>query len=135
MMKTIYLLLLLVLGVTGLWDGFTTFYGTSQILGNDILSLIIAVIFSIIITAFLFSTNFIWDINRENSFIIVMLRGFWFVSFLYDMFTSFIGNKDLLIKDIGTFSQISILVGITILVSGSPIIFSYILHLRYEEDE
>jgi hypothetical protein len=111
--------------VTGLWDGFTTFYGTSQIMGSDPLQLIASVIFAVIITGFLFGTKIIWESSSSN-FLSFLLRSLWLVALGYDLYTSYLGNKNFILSGNVNDDQMIILIGMTILVSGSPIIFSYL---------
>lgn len=134
-MKTMFMVLLVILGITGLWDGFTTFYGSHSMLGDTGVSIIMSIIFAVIITAFLFTTSFIWSREIEDEFIGILLRGFWLIAFGYDIFTSFIGNKDIILPEAGSFSQLAMLVGITIMVSGSPIIFSYVVTLMSADEQ
>ncbi len=119
-------ILLIACGLTGLWDGFTTFYGTSQIVGDEDIQVIAASIFAIIIGGFLFGTKFIWEYYGE-AFLVFLLRSLWLVAFFYDIYTSFIGNRDIIFGQTSGGDQIMILIGMTILVSGAPIIFSFLI--------
>lgn len=133
-MRNMFVTLLIILGLAGLWDGFTTFYGSYSLLGGGGMSVIISMIFAVIITAFLFTTSFIWSRELQGEFIGDLLKGFWFIAFAFDVFTSFVGNKDILLSNVVELDESMImLVGITALVSGSPIIFSYIITLAPDD--
>jgi len=118
-------ILLIVTGLTGLWDGFTTFYGVSQIMGTTKEATIASAFFAFIIAGFLFGTKTIWDI-AGNNLLSIILKLLWFIALSYDIYTSFYGNKTFILNGQGSEEQMIILIGMTLLVSGSPIIYSYI---------
>ncbi len=133
-------ILLIACGLTGLWDGFTTFYGTHVILtgstdvasnistlaSEELIKVIASAFFAVIILGFLFGTKHVWRSNGDI-FTSALLRMFWVTAFLYDIYTSFMGNRDIIIGSPGNTNQFVILIGMTILVSGAPIIFSLML--------
>jgi len=115
--------------LVGFWDGFTTFFGTNQILSGGIENLTIAIIsffFAIIITSFLFCTKFILN-EKSDDFFPGLLRFLLLVSIGYDLYTSYIGNQEFILGGNVNSQQFFVLIGMTILVSGSPIICSYLL--------
>jgi hypothetical protein len=119
-------ILVVACGLTGLWDGFTTFYGTSQVMGNDGTQIIASAVFAVIIGGFLFGTKVIWE-SASNAFLSLLLRSLWVIALGYDLYTSYLGNKDFILGGNVNDDQMIILVGMTILVSGAPIIFSYLV--------
>jgi hypothetical protein len=119
-------ILLIITGLTGLWDGFTTFYGISGIMGTKGVGIIASAFFALVIAGFLFGTKTIWDNSRNNP-IAPILKFLWFVAFLYDIYTSFYGNKEFILNGYVNDEQMIMLIGMTILVSGSPIIYSYLI--------
>jgi len=121
--------LLICLGITGLWDGFTTLYGTLAILGADTAQMFISVVMAVVIMGLLFSTRSIMKTDPV-SLLGVLLRLLWLTAVSYDLYTSYIGNEEFIIQGIANDQQAVVLLGITILVSGSPIMFS-LLQDRY----
>lgn len=133
-------ILLIACGLTGLWDGFTTFYGTyvaltgsievasniSTLESGELIKVIASAFFAVIILGFLFGTKHVWR-SKGDIFTSGLLRMFWIVAFVYDIYTSFIGNRDIIIGSPGSTNQFVILIGMTILVSGAPIIFSLMM--------
>ena len=118
-------ILLIALVITGLWDGFTTFYGTQLILGDSNIQLVASAAFAVIITGFLFGTKTVWS-DIDSAFFAIVLRLMWVTAFGYDIYTSYIGNRDIILSGADSTEKIAILVGMTVLVSGSPIVFSYL---------
>lgn len=132
-------LLLIITGIAGLWDGFTTFYGISEIMGvsdvmklrsREITQIIASAFFALVITGFLFGTKTIWEISKNHS-VGQLLKLLWFVAFFYDVYTSFYGNKEFILSGRVNDEQMTMLIGMTILVSASPIMYSYLIDNRY----
>ena len=128
-------LLLIITGIAGLWDGFTTFYGISEIMGvsdvmklrsREITQIVASAFFALVITGFLFGTKTIWEISKTHS-IGHILKLLWFVAFTYDIYTSFYGNKEFILSGHVNDEQMTMLIGMTILVSASPILYSYLI--------
>lgn len=131
--------ILVITGLAGLWDGFTTFYGLSEIMGvSDVMGLrsremtkiIASACFALVITGFLFATKTIWEISKNNA-IAPMLKLLWFIAFFYDVYTSFYGNQAFIFSGNINDEQMMMLVGMTVLVSASPIVYSYLIDNRY----
>lgn len=117
--------LIFIFGIIALYDGFTTFIGTADIMDD---SIIISVVFAVIILAIVGSTAFIWSDNAiEEEFLRIFLRFLWFVAIIYDLFTSYVGNLEVLMDGDVSGGQTFILLGLTLLVSSAPVIFSYFL--------
>ncbi|MCK5720048.1 MAG: hypothetical protein KAH84_08910 [Thiomargarita sp.] len=117
-------LFIFVFGLASLWDGFTTVYGTTEILGGGSPQILGAsAIFSLIILAFLLNTNMIWKMAYDE-LLGGLLKIMWFVALGYDLYTSYIGNQYFILEGHGNNTQLFILLGITLLVTGSPIFLS-----------
>lgn len=123
-------ILLIITGLTGLWDGFTTFYGISEIMGTKNEEIIASAFFALVIAGFLFGTKTIWETSKSHA-IAPMLKLLWFIAFFYDVYTSFYGNREFILHGHVNDEQMIMLIGMTILVSGSPIIYSYLIDNRY----
>jgi hypothetical protein len=95
-MATIRVIFIVGLGLAGLWDGFTTFYGTTVILGKSSTQIAASAFFALSIAGFLFGTKYVWKYNEEELLVFV-LRTMWIVAFGYDLFTSFVGNRDIIL--------------------------------------
>jgi hypothetical protein len=114
--------LLIVLVMAAIWDGFTTFYGTIQILGDGPLQIVASVLFSALILGIVLNTRRI--LERLNGFIGVITKFFWFVALSYDFYTSWTGNADLIVGRSGETAETLVLLGLTLLVIASPILLS-----------
>lgn len=114
--------LLIVLIVATIWDGFTTIYGTIQILGDGPLQIVASVLFSALILGFVLNTRRI--LGRLNGFIGVITKFFWFIALGYDFYTSWTGNANLLVQPSGETAETVVLIGLTLLVIASPILLS-----------
>jgi len=132
-------IILFITGFAGLWDGFTTFYGLTEIMGvsdvmelksREITKIIASACFALVITGFLFGTKTIWETSKNNA-IAPILKLLWFIAFFYDVYTSFYGNQEFIFSGRSNDEQMMMLIGMTILVSGSPIIYSYLIDDRY----
>lgn len=132
-------ILLIITGFAGLWDGFTTFYGLSEIMGvsnviklqsQELTKIIASACFALVVTGFLFATKIIWELSKDNS-IAPILRTLWFLALSIDVYTSFYGNQEFIFSGRINDEQMIILVGMTALVSGSPIVYSYLINNKY----
>jgi hypothetical protein len=124
--------MILGLGFVTIWDTVTTIYGTSTILGKGPIQIILAVLFGILITSFLFRTIPIIK-NPSEELIPVGTKVLWFLAVLYDLYTAFLGNMDLILGDTATGVQkVVIAVGLTIFICSAPIGLS---KLYFDPDE
>jgi hypothetical protein len=140
-------LILSVLAVITAYDLFTTITGTIEILGTDLGSVIASVTLSVIIAGFLYYSYEIQQVDR-NEFLPSMVKPLWFLSYIFDFYTSFTGNNRFIVQSDINFSgiikgnaevgvlesyigEITILVGLTIFVSSCPIILSYLRNSAY----
>ncbi|MGA1133908.1 MAG: hypothetical protein ACO31I_16880, partial [Prochlorotrichaceae cyanobacterium] len=105
----------------------TTVVGTSKILGNDIPSLFISILFSALIGGALY---FSYEIHSlEDPGFPQAIKPLWWLSFLYDLGTSFFGNRRFIIQtnfELSEWPKILILLGLTLFVSSCPVILSYL---------
>jgi hypothetical protein len=110
-------------------DTITTITGITEILGDGGIQFFIAIVLGMIITTFLIYTFPIIYHYTEN-LLFLAAKILWLLALLYDLFTSFIGVKDILIESNSEFgfSQILITIGLTIFVSSCPIFISYIFY-------
>ena len=124
------ILLLAILAIGSLWNAFVTVYGTVSILGDGLLQIVAALLFSALVLGFVLNTTKI--IRSRSGFIGGLLTFFWFVSVCYNFYTSWIGNRKLLIGDGGGGgAEIAILLGLTLLGASSPILLSALWGRRY----
>ena len=114
-----------------LWDTITTIYGTVGIFGSGIVQIFISTLFGLIISSFLLRTMSIIN-NPKEDVISIGEKILWFLAICYDLYTSFIGNQELVLNSSkGGFAQVVMTVGLTIFVSFAPIGISKI---RYQGD-
>lgn len=116
-------ILVVVLAVASLWDGFTTMYGTSHVLGDGCGQVFAAFLFGILISALLLNTKRI--IEGNDDFQGNVSRLLWFLALAYDLYTSWLGNANFLVPNGSGVERGVILTGLTVLVSGSPVLLSY----------
>lgn len=109
----------------GLWDAFTTFWGSYQILGNSYVQFATSIGFALTIAGFMFGTRAVWA-YKEHEFFALFLKFLWLVAFAYDLYTAFLGCSQFVLPRYATTEQLALLLGVTILSSGSPIAFSYL---------
>src|SRR5262245_8715206 len=116
------LVILLIIGTA--WDAFTTVYGTIQVLGASGPTFMASLLCGVLVSAALLSTQRIlhWKDDVAGGF----LRIFWFVSICYDLYTSWIGNKRFIIGADLDAEKTVVLLMLTLIISGSPIVFSLI---------
>jgi hypothetical protein len=114
--------LIIILGAAALWDGFTTIYGTLQILGTDVAPVIASLLCGALILSLLLNTKRI--MSWESDFSGGLLRLFWFIAVAYDLYTSWMGNQTFLVKTTINDHKLAVLAGVTLLISGSPIVLS-----------
>jgi hypothetical protein len=116
-------MLIIVFGIASLWDAFTTVYGTWSVLGRGWPQVIVSILVAIVVLAFLVNSARVWKgKDSPQSAIWAVL---WFVAVGYDLYTSFLGNRDFLLSGVASDEQMIVLVGLTVLVSGSPILSSF----------
>lgn len=126
--------LIIILALASIWDAFATVYGTLEVLGRGPLQIVAALIFSGLILGFMLNSRRIF--KWRGSFFGVLLKFFWFVALCYDFLTSWIANSDLIIgADENSTVQIFLILGLTLLVTGSPILLSGLWERRLHKDD
>jgi hypothetical protein len=126
-------ILLIILVLASIWDAFTTVYGTVTILGGGPIQIAAALLFSALILGFVLSTRRI--LRWRTGFTGMLLKFFWFVAICFDFYTSWVANTDLIVGERNTTAQLWILVGLTVLVTGSPIVLSALWERRFPKAE
>ncbi|MFN0139625.1 MAG: hypothetical protein ACKVQW_06020 [Pyrinomonadaceae bacterium] len=114
--------LIVVLIAASLWDGFTTIYGTLNILGSGGVAIVASLLFGALILSFLLNTQKVW--KWESDFAGGLLKLFWFVAIAYDLYTAWDGNQAFIVGETKNEKQLIVLAGLTIMISGSPVILS-----------
>jgi hypothetical protein len=120
-------LLILGLGLVTIWDTITTIYGTYTILGHNTLQIILSVLFAVFLSVYLLHTIPIIK-NPSIEMIPVGAKVLWFLAILYDLFTAYTGNFDLVLGDVGGSQKIIIAIGLTIFICSAPIGLSQLLY-------
>ena len=135
-------------GLIALWDVFTTFAGTLSVLGDDDVGFFMALILTLAVATFNVGTKFIFDDKHKNPVIpgnaMIIFTPLWFFALVYNIYTSFVANAQFLIlrNQIGLrvetditelFRQLEstelvIAIGLTVLVSGSTLLFSFFIN-------
>jgi len=129
------LILFFGLGFITIWDTATTIIGTNNILGNTGIGFFLSFIFGVMITTYLIQTMPIM-FNPKEDLLHIGAKILWILAILYDIYTSGMGNKDLIESGDSSFdlAQIVIIIGMTLFVSSAPIAISYLLYTP-DEDE
>ena len=124
------ILLLAILAVGTLWNAFVTVYGAMSILGDGLLQIVASLLFSALVLGFVLNTTKI--VRSRSGFIGGLLTFFWFVSVCYNFYTSWTGNRKLLVGDgTGGGAETMLLIGLTLLGASSPILLSALWGRRY----
>lgn len=127
--------LLIFFALASIWDAFTTFYGTLSIFYSkyslglfemmqmDYKKTLAAVGFAGVIVLLLLSAKAVLSGGWH-----IMFRVLVFVTFIYDAFTSYIGNQAFIIQSSEmTIPQFFIILGLTLVISGSTVAIPYLL--------
>lgn len=123
MNKILDQMLLVGLVCASLWDGFTTVYGTSRILGDDTVQILASGLFGLLVLVFMLNSRSVMGSKDDPAGRIG--RILWGTAIAYDLYTSWVGNARFLVGDAVNFERTAVLVGVTILVSGSPVLLSF----------
>jgi hypothetical protein len=125
--------LIFVVALGALWDGFTSFYGIAEfydvVIGESKWpQIVFAVIAAITIVGFMVATRLIWSGTEENNTILILLKVAWVVCFVIDLATSFIGTQDFVFKGMvgGTVDLLGLLI-ISFLVTSSSVLLSQLI--------
>ena len=125
--------LMIILGLASIWDAFATVYGTSQVLGNGTLQIAAALLFGGLILGFVLNSRRI--LKWRSSFFGGLLKFFWFIALCYDFLTTWIANRDIIGQEQNSVVQVIILIGLTLLVSASPILLSGLWEKRFQKTD
>ena len=119
--------ILIFLAILTIFDAFTTFWGTKSILGESTYSVVISGIFALGIGAMLLSSASVFNYAKYNGGFGKVLPLVWVIFFIYDVFTSWKGNLNLMYGESASLNgeQFAILASTTLFVSISSIIISY----------
>jgi len=121
--------LTLIFGISSLWDGFTTVYGTTAILERqEVPQMIAGVLLAAIILGLLYNTSTILNLDYDDV-VGISLKLLWFCAFAYDLATSYMGNIAFLITS-PELNEIQkfVLFGLTFFVTASPILLSLLVN-------
>ncbi|SRX74754.1 hypothetical protein [Aequorivita antarctica] len=113
-------LLIILLGVVTIWDTVTTVYGTYTIFGEGTIQLVVSIGFALLLAGFLIRTIPIIK-NPSEELIPVGTKVLWFLAILYDLFTSFTGNMDLILGNATGTQKVVLAIGLTLFVCSAPI--------------
>jgi hypothetical protein len=117
------------------WDGLTTAIGIAAIIGaTDLIGYFWCLVGAVVILGLGIGTRLIFS---KNEMPFPLLKGLWYLAFVFDVFTPFAGNFQYIIlkKPAAglvdavyqlSFPQLCVAFGLTVLVSASPIVISYI---------
>lgn len=117
--------LLILFGAIAFWDAATTFIGSYEILGTSKdIAIGFSIGFAVIILALMISTTSIWSVQGGFGFI---LKPIWIIAFIFDIYTSYTGNLDIVLGGEANGKQFILLAGMTLLTTSAPILFSLFL--------
>lgn len=119
-------LILIGLVIVSGYDIITTIYGTAQILGGGIGSIVAGLLLGGIIGGLLYYSYEIH--NGDFKEFEQAIYPLWFAAVAYDLWTSFMGNREFIIQaewNAEDAARIILLLGLTVFVSACPIMLSY----------
>jgi hypothetical protein len=116
-------ILAIVLVIASFWDGFTTLYGTNQLLGGEGGAQAFAsLLFAVLITTLLLNTKRIMSMG--DTFEGNLSKILWFLALGYDLYTAWEGNHRFLVTEVSG-GRAVVLFGLTALTTGSPMLLSF----------
>jgi len=95
-------------------------------LGSRLYSVFYLGPFSLLLSAYLIRSVPIIK-NPSQELIPVGAKVLWFLAFLYDLFTAFKGNFDLVLGNVGGTERILLAIGLTIFICSAPVGLSKVL--------
>lgn len=125
--------LVIVLVIATIWDAFTTAFGTILILGDGPIQIGASLLFSALIFSFVLNTRRVMKWKR--GVVGGVAKFFWAIALGYDLYTSWVGNSALIVRGSGTAAETAILIGLTLLVTASPILLSAAWQSRSSDDK
>lgn len=124
-------LLSVILAIASVWAAVAAALGSIAILGTGAIPIIAALLFTALVFAFLLATRRI--AQWQGSFPDVLLKFFWFVALGYGLYTTWVGNRNLIVgAGRPTAAQAFILIGLTLLLVSSPIVLSWLWARRLQ---
>lgn len=126
-------IVVLIIGLGALWDGFTTFFGIVQLF--DIFAaakvnpfqVIFAVVVSLVVFGFIIATHVIWSFT-DDDLVTLLLRIAWFICLGLDIYTSLLGNRHYVFNDrVDTGAHVIGLFVVTFLITAASILLSRLL--------
>ncbi|MGN6177535.1 MAG: hypothetical protein ACTHNW_00025 [Mucilaginibacter sp.] len=124
-------LLTIGLGILTVWDMATTVYGTITLLGQNTIQWIISILWAFMLSGFLLRTIPIIK-NPSQELVPSGAKVLWFLAILYDLFTAFTGNFDIVLGNVGGTQRIIFAIGLTIFICSGPIGLSQIIYKAEE---
>jgi hypothetical protein len=125
--------LIFVVALGALWDGFTSFYGIAElydlVIGkSDWGRVAFALIAAITIVGFMVATRLIWSGVETNNEITILLKVAWVVCFAIDLYTSFVGTRDFVFQGMagGAANVFGLLIA-AFLITSSSVLLSQLL--------
>lgn len=125
--------LIVVVSLGALWDGYTSFYGIAEFY-NLIMSdagpmrYAFAGVAAVTIVGFMVATRLIWSRAEPNNAITMLLKVAWGVCFVIDLYTSFIGTRDWVFDGMaGGPANIFGLLIVSFLVTSSSVLLSQLI--------
>ena len=121
------------------WDAITTVLGTIMAAGGaSIASMFFAIFISVGVACLIFSTFSIWTHAHQGlndvPFLRYAVKGLWGLAWIYNIYTSIIGNAAMLDINFQSFNSVFVLLMATVIVSGSSLVAAYLLY-GYEYDK
>ena len=123
--NSLHNILLLAAGIASFWDGFTTVFGTATILDGGVAAGIAGLLFGLLIMSLMLNSKRVIETSTD-SFEGMLFRVLWFIAVFYDLYTSWLGNQEFILGQDASGSRIAVLIGLTLLVSGSPVLVSFL---------
>jgi len=116
--------LLVIVVIASAWAAFAVAYGSFTILEPGVISVLATLLFTALIIGFLVATW--WIFQWQTTFTGVVLKVIWFFALIFGFYTAWVGNKNLIAGDGSTAGQTFLLIGLTVMVIGSPIVLSWL---------
>jgi hypothetical protein len=116
--------LLVIVVIASAWAAFAVAYGSLSIFEVGVISVLAALLFTALTIGFLVASW--WIFQWQTTFTGVVLKIIWFFALIFGFYAAWVGNKNLLASDGLTAGQTFLLIGLTVMVIGSPIVLSWI---------
>jgi len=110
-------LIKLLIGFGSLWDGFTTVFVTHRILGPGRIQLFASMALAFVVLGLLFSTEKILAAQGRAKLVV---RGCWALALIYDLYTSYVGNSEIILGGDVRGARFLLLIVLTLLTTGLP---------------